>query len=461
MQNDINDINQNPQQNLPLIPITLPYEVQKNLKEQIEILSKMTFTIKDYPQIITNIQSEDLILSLRGLTGLGMILCVESDSTIQQVIDSNLFPMLIEIIDKALTPKHVLEALLSLTNLLTGNTQYMKTIIELGGIKLLVKLLSSPYQDIAEEAAWAIGNFSQEGTYYRDLILKIVANTSTKKKTIAQCTWSLSNLFKGKPLPEFNYVQCALLVFCKIIINESDDGLLSEACWALSYLSDQKNSIQQQVIDSGVVPKLIKLLDLKQLEIIIPTIRILGNIVTGNEQQTSYVIQQGLLTKIPKLLNQKRLVRQETCWALSNITAGNSEQVTQVIQNSDIVEKLFQLFQTDVDEVLTNAILVISNATQHCQMIDLEVLLKYGLVQIYVQLLRGEDVLLLTLKALSKLLKRVQGHQVFQDINPFFIQFQQLGGVEILKELQKHENQDLQLESKNILDEFHKGEDLQ
>ena len=37
----------------------------------------------------------------------------------------------------------IIKLKVAVTNLLTGNTEYMKTIIELGGIKLFVKLLSS------------------------------------------------------------------------------------------------------------------------------------------------------------------------------------------------------------------------------------------------------------------------------------------------------------------------------
>ena len=44
------------------------------------------------------------------------------------------------------------------------------------------------------------------------------------------------------------------------LIHSSDEDVLIDACWALSYLSDGPNEKIQAVIESGVCPRLVELL---------------------------------------------------------------------------------------------------------------------------------------------------------------------------------------------------------
>lgn len=44
------------------------------------------------------------------------------------------------------------------------------------------------------------------------------------------------------------------------LIHSNDEEVLTDACWALSYLSDGSNENIQDVIEAGVCPRLIELL---------------------------------------------------------------------------------------------------------------------------------------------------------------------------------------------------------
>ena len=72
-------------------------------------------------------------------------------------------------------------------------------------VPIFVQLLSSPSEDVREQAVWALGNIAGDSTKCRDLVLSHGAlhpllshlNEHSKLTMLRNATWTLSNFCRG------------------------------------------------------------------------------------------------------------------------------------------------------------------------------------------------------------------------------------------------------------------------
>ncbi len=175
---------------------------------------------------------------------------------------------MIEYVKQTEYPQLQLEATWALTNVASGTSIQCQSIIDKGGIPLFIDLLKSSNAGILEQAIWAIGNISSDCVFYRDTIIRAgglvslvdVVGRTNNETLIKHSCWALSNLCRGSPLPKYELIKSAIPVLCRSIADGRlvDKEIIADSCWAISYHSDASKNKIQVVVESKVIPRIIR-----------------------------------------------------------------------------------------------------------------------------------------------------------------------------------------------------------
>merc|ERR1712151_1265449 len=376
--------------------------------------SAVASKLENLPQMIQGVLGDDPSQQIERTTEFRRLLSIEKNPPIQQVIDAGVVPRFVEFLQRDKTPGLQFEAAWALTNIASGTSEHTKVVMEVGAVPIFVRLLSSPHDDVREQAVWALGNIAGDSPPCRDLVLQAGAMTPllqqlhqhSKLSMLRNATWTLSNFCRGKPQPDFNIVKQSLPTLGQLIYSP-DEEVLTDACWALSYLSDGVNEKIQAVIEAGVCRHLVELLLHPSPAVQTPALRTVGNIVTGDDLQTQIIINFNALPCLLALLSSpKKSIRKEACWTISNITAGNKEQIQAVIDNN-IIPPIIQLLANAEFDIRKEAAWAISNATSGGSPEQIKFLVQQGCIRPLCDLLSVNDVKIVTiaLEGLENILK--------------------------------------------------------
>lgn len=296
------------------------------------------------------------------------------------------------------------------------------------------------------------------------IIQQGMMSTPVRLSIVRNATWTLSNLCRGKPAPDWTKVVEALPTLSGLLTC-NDKEILTDACWSLSYLSDGPNEHIEDVIRSGVVPRIIQLLAHESYTVQTPALRTVGNIVTGDDSQTQAVVNQGALPLLLNLLSSpKSSIVKETCWTISNITAGNADQIQAVI-NANLIPPLIAVMSQAEFKTKKEACWAISNATsaKNQRPDQIRYLVNQGCIKPLCDLLSCHDnkIIQVALDGLDAILE-VGERERFQNqdmVNNYSVFVEEAGGMDQIYELQAHENMEIYKKAKSLLDKYFSEED--
>lgn len=334
---------------------------------------------------------------------------------IQQVIESGVLPKVIEYLQSDDNAELQLDAVWILTNLTSGETEHTQTVVGSGVVPHLIHLLGSPDEATAEQAARALGNIAGDGPTTRDVVLqagavhpllqllhqrcrgeKVTSSYSyfTSGSMTKTATWTLKNFCIGKPRHDSALVWHMLPTVIQLMTN-SDEEVMKDACWALSYLTcNVSDDIIQEVIDAVNEAGAHLLVDSCNRNLLVdlllhpstkvqrPVLMTAGNIVSSAiDLHTQYLIDNNVLPSLLVLLSSSsQIIVKEACWAISNITAGNEIQIQAVI-DSGVIPSLIRLLGNEKLDIRKECVWAISNLTFSANVEQVKYVVQQGCIR--------------------------------------------------------------------------------
>lgn len=404
---------------------------------------------------------------LKAVTNIRKLLSRSHNPPVDTVVEAGLVPLFV----KALTSPNTevqFEAAWTLTNIVSGTSEQTFKVIEAGAVAPLVALLYSPNPNVADQAVWALGNIAGESAQTRDLLINagvvnamvnLVQQGKHSFEFLRTLAWAFTNFCRHKqPYVLLEQVRPIIPIVVAMVQHE-DRQVRTDACWALSYLTDGPDDRISPVLDSGVLGPVINLLSPDDKKLAAPALRTLGNIVTGSDEQTQIVIDSGVLDdKLPFLMASKTTaaLEKECCWMVSNILAGTQTQIQSVIQAGIIpllVEKLTNgEFRTQIEAAWAVTNLVTGGTKE-----QVAHLLTCQALEPYTKLLSSKDPKLtnVVLDGIQKLFELAAAED---DVDRVCELVEECGALDRIEELQQHSNEDIYKRALHIIQTYF-GED--
>ena len=303
-----------------------------------------------------------------------------SNPPIAQLIETGMVPVLIDI--RSQFPpdeKTILNILWIITNIFTGNKSDIDYVINEKGIEYILEYIPNDNKEIVHQAVWGLSNIAGESTFHRDLILKLNVvdkifhyfKEETDLPILRTLAWFISNLSRGHPLVDYELLKpCTcmgylsyLWMFCV------DEEIILDVLWSVSFISEINSKSVEDLINSNLIQNIVNekfpLMKTKQ-NLMVPFLRTLGNIVSGDEASTWFMINLGMLDQLVPFLEYSVLsIRKETAFIFSNIAAGSAMQVTAVVNIPNILEKIQMILTNDDIKVKTECVWIIMNLLSH------------------------------------------------------------------------------------------------
>lgn len=296
--------------------------------------------------VMNSSQSQEEVLT--AVSAIRIVAAQAQNPPIELILQANLAQPLLRLLQCQSIPL-VREASWAVCNILSGPHTCAEEIVKLGGVMVILRLLDVKDLVVKEHALWCLGNLAGDCNDYLQMLVKehIVEKVIDISRSVSISEsieihriilWLLFILARSKVLTDDQTV--SILPDLQGYSQVGDLTISKDLLWLVSSVSDN-DDLLEQVSTCGLDEYAVSLLHKGEDEFIMPAMRILGNMVTGDNQLTQRALNLGLLDVLqPLIQHREHTIRKEAQWILSNVAAGTSEQRDQFLNHAVAREAL-------------------------------------------------------------------------------------------------------------------------
>lgn len=452
----------------------IPLDIDMVIDEEQSVLEAQTLSAVEELKTAIAYQGKGAVQKRVGaLREVRRLLSRSEFPPIEAALNAGAIPLLVQCLSFGSPDEQLLEAAWCLTNIAAGQPEETKALMP--ALPLLIAHVGDKSSmPVAEQCAWALGNVAGEGEEMRNVLLSQGAlpplarmMLPDKGSTVRTAAWALSNLIKGpepKAATELIKIEGVLDAIIRHL-KKADEELATEIAWVVVYLSALSNYATSIMVKSDLLQLLVeRLATSDSLQLLIPILRSLGNLVASDAYTTNEVLVAGskitdnVIAGLAKCLNSEhRVLKKEAAWVLSNIAAGSVEH-KKLIFSSEATSALLRLVVTapfdirkEVAYVLGNLCVAPSEGATRPQLIleHLVSIVQRGCLPGFIDLVRSADTeaARLGLQFLELVLRGIPDGE-----GPKLVERED--GIDAMERFQFHENDDLRNMANELVDEY-------
>uniref|UniRef100_A0A915CW45 Uncharacterized protein n=1 Tax=Ditylenchus dipsaci TaxID=166011 RepID=A0A915CW45_9BILA len=255
-----------------------------------------------------------------------------------------MYPTLVDLVFGTFNHRSAIECQLGVDEFACGSRQITHRIVQLGGITALKSLAEKSTGEIRDQAVWALGNLAADCQRCRQ---------SVRQANVLPVLVYLLELPAYQQYDGMNEILITDVVrllhhLHKTILCFESDEIISDSVWSIAYLIDHATLEGERITavfdEPGLVRVLVSLLKSSCTRVLAGSLRAVGNIITGTDEQTTRMLDFDILPDLNVLMNSDLLqVSRECVWILSNIAAGTQDHIARLFSVPNMVENIFLL----------------------------------------------------------------------------------------------------------------------